>query len=206
MPSSTIIMLNTVETWDKRLRKYQLIAFLLQHVIIALLFTLWRSKKVFSFPFFLLLPRTGALHTQRKAHALPQWPYPALKPDMTVRMTNNGREGWEEGSKITQLHSLAICLTWCIGLQLNLEIFPQWENSFHGAQIYLREVNLLQKQPKKKKKKENASLSAWAFFSLASLSYFNFINTDKICLWIKFCNYQRTVISHTEPYPCPGLT
>lgn len=159
MLSSTIIMLNTAETLGKRLCKYQLIAFILQHVIIVLLFILQRSKKVFSFPFFPVLPHTGALQTQRKAHALLWWPYPALKPDMTVRMTNNGREGWEEGSKITQLHSLAICLTWCIGLQLNLEIFPWWENSFHGAQIYLREVNLLQKQPEKKIKCQPFCLS-----------------------------------------------
>lgn len=134
---------------DIILCKYPLIAFILQHVIIALLFILWRFKKVFSFPFFPILPSTGGLQTVWKAHALPQWPQPALKPDKRVRITNNRREGWEEGSKITRLHSLAICLTWCIGLQLNLEIFPQWENSFHGAQIYLREVNLLQKQPEK---------------------------------------------------------
>jgi len=98
-------MLNTVKTLDKRLCKYQLIAFILQHVIITLLFILQRCKKVFCFPFFPILPRTGALQAQRKARALPQWPYPALKPNMTVRMTNNGWEGWEEGSKITQLHS-----------------------------------------------------------------------------------------------------
>lgn len=97
--------------FEKKLCKYQLIAFILQRVIIALLFILQRPKKVFSFPFFPVLPHTRALQTQRKTHALPQWPYPALKLDMTVRMTNNGREGWEEGSKITELHSLAIWLT-----------------------------------------------------------------------------------------------
>lgn len=143
-------MLNTLETLDKGLCKYQLIAFILQHVIIALLFILQRSETVFSFPFFPVLPHTGTSQTQRKARALPQWPYLTLKQDMTVSMTNNEREGWEEGSKITQMHSLAICLSWCIGLQLNLEIFPQWENSFHGARIYLREVNLPQKKAKEK--------------------------------------------------------
>lgn len=73
-------MLNTLETSDKGLCKYQLIAFILQHVIIALLFILQRSETVFSFPFFPVLPHTGTLQTEEGT-----CPAPTTLPDFETR-------------------------------------------------------------------------------------------------------------------------
>lgn len=53
-------MLNIVERLDKRQCKYQLIAFVLQHVIIALLFILRRSKKSVFLPILSHTPTHGS--------------------------------------------------------------------------------------------------------------------------------------------------